>query len=66
MRVKINGECREITASASIAALLAELGYTDAFLAVALNHDCVPRSRYSVQKVTENDEIEILAPMSGG
>ena len=66
MLVKVNGETRELTASTTIAELLGELGYSNAFVAVAVNHACVPRASYGSTEVADHDEIEILAPMAGG
>ena len=45
MRVRINGEPREVS-SASVAALLGELDYEGTHFAVALNYDVIPKSRW--------------------
>ena len=66
MQIKVNGENRELVQQMTVASLLTQLGYTDGFVAIAVNHACVPRSLHGSTLVAENDEIEILAPMSGG
>jgi len=65
MRVMVNGEAREI-ASASVDALLAELEYEGTHLAIALNFDVVPRSRWADTLLKSGDEIEIITPRQGG
>jgi sulfur carrier protein len=65
MRVIVNGEHREITAS-SVDALLSELEYQGTHFAIALNFDVVPRSRWAETPLKHGDEIEIITPRQGG
>jgi sulfur carrier protein len=65
MVVIVNGEPRE-TGVSTIPALLDELGYEDAFLAVAVNQQVVPRRRWSERDLNEGDAIEIVTPRQGG
>ncbi|MGJ5178411.1 sulfur carrier protein ThiS [Bradyrhizobium oligotrophicum] len=65
MRVTVNGEARDISAT-SVAALLSELDYEGTHFAIALNYDVVPKSRWSETELKAGDEIEIITPRQGG
>ena len=65
MRVTINGEAREITAS-RVDALLSELEYEGTHFAIALNYDVLPKSRWAETALQAGDEIEIITPRQGG
>jgi len=65
MFVTVNGERREIKAT-HVAELLNELDYEGTHVAVALNYDVVPRTRWSDTPLNDNDQIEILTPRQGG
>ena len=65
MRVTVNGEQREISAS-HVDALLAELEYEGTHFAIALNFDVLPRSRWAQTPLQPGDEIEIITPRQGG
>lgn len=65
MKFIINGRPREAQA-ATLAALLAELGYAGALVATALNETFVPASGRCAQALHDGDDIEIVAPMQGG
>lgn len=61
----VNGERREV-ASTTLDLLLQELGYSSPRVAVAVNREFVPRGTHAECKLSDGDEIEILAPMQGG
>ena len=61
----VNGERRETTAT-RVDALLGELDYEGAHLAVAVNYDVVPRARWAETALKDGDAIEILTPRQGG
>ena len=65
MRVRVNGEEREI-AAASLQALLAELAYEGTHFAIAVNYDVVPKSEWAARPLSSGDEIEIITPRQGG
>ena len=65
MRVTVNGEQREISAS-HVDALLGELEYEGTHFAIALNYDVLPRSRWAETPLRNGDEIEIITPRQGG
>jgi sulfur carrier protein len=63
--IVVNGEAAE-TAVATVAELVAELGYQEGQVATALNGDFVPRAVRAETKLAPNDRIEIVAPRQGG
>jgi sulfur carrier protein len=65
MRVTINGESREIS-SGSVDALLGELEFEGTHVAIAINYDVVPKSRWAETSLKHGDEIEIITPRQGG
>ncbi len=67
MQIQVNGQTLELTEdSVTIAALLEQLGYTNRFVAVAVNQDCITRQNFATHVLQSRDQIEILAPMAGG
>jgi sulfur carrier protein len=65
MRVTVNGEARDVTAT-RIDALLDELEYEGTHFAIALNFDVLPKSRWAETHLKAGDEIEIITPRQGG
>jgi sulfur carrier protein len=65
MFVTVNGERREVSAT-RIDALLAELDYHGTHVAVAVNYDVVPRTRWAETPLKDDDAVEILTPRQGG
>jgi sulfur carrier protein len=65
MRVRVNGEDREIAAG-SVQALLRELDYEGTHFAIAVNYDVVPKSQWAERRLSSGDEIEIITPRQGG
>lgn len=63
--VLVNGERREIGA-ASLAELVAQLGYAQEAVATALNGDFVPRQARAGSPLRAGDKVEIVAPRQGG
>ena len=65
MRVTVNGEQREISAS-HVDALLNELEYQGTHFAIALNFDVLPKAKWAQTPLKHGDEIEIITPRQGG
>jgi len=66
INVTVNGEPRRVTAGATIAAMLRELGIDPARVAVERNLAIVPRSTLDEVPVTEADTFEIVHFVGGG
>ncbi|RGP37286.1 sulfur carrier protein ThiS [Pseudotabrizicola alkalilacus] len=65
MKIEVNGASHEVQA-ATVAGVLAELGWGEARVATALNGAFVPKAARGTMAVTEGDRLEVLAPMQGG
>ena len=65
MKIEVNGAAHEVQA-ATVAEVLAELGWGEARVATALNGAFVPKAARETMAVTEGDRLEVLAPMQGG
>lgn len=65
MKITVNGEAVE-TASATLAALLSELGKGEAKVATSLNEAFVPKMLRATQALSDGDRVEIVAPRQGG
>ncbi|MDR7124955.1 sulfur carrier protein ThiS [Pseudotabrizicola sp. 4114] len=65
MKIEVNGAVRDVQ-GATVAGVLAELGWGEARVAIALNGAFVPKAARATMAVTEGDRLEVLAPMQGG
>ncbi len=65
MRVTVNGEQRDVSAS-HVGALLSELEYEGTHFAIAVNYDVLPRNAWAHTRLNSGDEIEIITPRQGG
>ena len=66
MRVKINGEDREIDDGLTLTALLESLQIRPGRVVVERNRDIVPRDSYSATLITDGDKLEIVHFVGGG
>jgi sulfur carrier protein len=66
--VIVNGEAKEVESGTTVADLVAEVaGSPEARgVAAALNGAVVPRGRWPVVQLGENDRIEVLTAVQGG
>ena len=66
MRVRLNGELREIPDRITVAGLLAHLGVKAQRVAVEVNETVVTKDRYGEHAVGPGDSVEIVAFVGGG
>ena len=66
MKIKLNGEDREMQGSMTIAELLDALGVPRAGTAVALGDEIVPRDRHELQLIADGDRVEVVRAIGGG
>lgn len=66
LAIFVNGEPREIAAGATVAELVAALGFVGRRIAIARNRDVVPRAAYAAHALQAGDRIEILEAVGGG
>ena len=66
LTVKLNGEPRRVSAGATIAGMLADLGLNAERVAVERNREIVPRSTLGEVEVRDGDAFEIVHFVGGG
>ena len=66
MRVKINGENREVDDGLTLTALLESLQIRPGRVVVERNRDIVPRDSYNATLINDGDTLEIVHFVGGG
>ncbi|MFA5122824.1 sulfur carrier protein ThiS [Zavarzinia sp.] len=66
MNITVNGDAVALAEPATVAALIGNLGFDPAKVAVERNLEIVPRSTYAEVKLAEGDRIEIVHFIGGG
>jgi thiamine biosynthesis protein ThiS len=66
MKLKINGEEKEVTDGLSLAGLLESLQIRPARVVVERNREIVPRDSYGAVLLSEGDALEIVHFVGGG
>jgi sulfur carrier protein len=66
VKVKINGEVREVPDGLTIRALLDTLGLPGERVAVEVNTEVVRRARHTEHHLLDGDEVEIVTFVGGG
>jgi thiamine biosynthesis protein ThiS len=66
MQLTINGEIKQVSDHLSVTTLLQELGLDTRKIAVERNREIVAKSTYTNTKLTDDDQIEIVAFIGGG
>ena len=64
--MKVNGEIFEFREGMTVSNLIAEMGFSEAMVAVKLNLDILPRDSFSSTVLKENDCIEVVRFVGGG
>ena len=64
--MKVNGEIFEFREGMTVSNLIAEMGFSEAIVAVELNLDILPRDSFSSTVIKENDCIEVVRFVGGG
>lgn len=64
--MKVNGEKIEFREGMTVNELVAEMGFSEAMVAVELNLDILPRDSFSSTVLKENDCIEVVRFVGGG
>lgn len=64
--MKVNGEIFEFREGMTVSNLIAEMGFSEAMVAVELNLDILPRDSFSSTILKENDCIEVVRFVGGG
>lgn len=66
MKIKVNGDARDIPDGLTVSALLEHLGMPLNRVAVERNLDILPRANWGETRVAANDNYEIVHFVGGG
>jgi len=66
MDITLNGSAREVPDQTSAAELLLSLGLAGKRLALEVNREIVPRSRFEQHMIRPGDRVEIVHAIGGG
>ena len=66
MNIQLNGEPREIPDDSSAQELVALHELAGKRLAMEVNREIVPRTRYAEHRLQEGDQVEIVNAIGGG
>jgi thiamine biosynthesis protein ThiS len=66
LRIKINGEFREVADRLSIDELITDLKLAGSRLAIELNHAVIRRAEWPNRILQEDDRVEIVHFVGGG
>ena len=66
MEIVLNGQAKKLAGPLSVAALVAELGFTGKRIAVERNGEIVPKSTYAQVMIAAADRLEIVVAVGGG
>lgn len=64
--MKVNGEKFDFREGMTVSDLVAEMGFSEAMVAVELNLDILTRDSFSSTVLKENDCIEVVRFVGGG
>ena len=66
IRIRVNGEERDVPAGTSVLVLLPMLGIETGRVAVEVNREIVPKSEHVAHVLAEGDQLEIVTMVGGG
>ena len=68
MKIRINGEAKEVRLNINIHDLLIalELNPTQAGIAVAVDREVIPKTKWQATELRENSDVEIIRAVQGG
>ena len=68
MKIRINGEVKEVRLNINIHDLLIvlEMNPTQAGIAVAVDREVIPKTKWQATELRENSEVEIIRAVQGG
>lgn len=66
IELSVNGETRRFDDAPDVARLLERLELTGKKVAVEMNGEIVPRSRYAQTPLADGDSLEIVVAVGGG
>ena len=68
MKIRVNGEDKEVRSNLNVHDLLIalELNPTQAGIAVAVDREVIPKTKWQVTELREGSDIEIIRAVQGG
>ena len=66
MEIIVNGETQQLPEGMTVMQLLEKMALTDRRLAVEVNLEIVPRSRFLTHELQTGDRVEIVHAIGGG
>jgi sulfur carrier protein len=66
MEIVVNGAARELARGQTLAQLVTDLALEGQRIAIEVNEEIVPRSRYSEHPLQPGDRVEVVAAIGGG
>lgn len=64
--LSLNNEKVSLAPDTPLSLALEQWGFGESKVAVAINGEFVPRSRYAEQRLLDNDEVDVVKPVGGG
>ena len=66
MQISLNGESKEVPEGCTAQQLIELLGLVDRRLAMEVNREILPRSRFEQHHLQPGDQVEIVHAIGGG
>ena len=66
IQIYINGKKKNIDTDSNLIDILAEYSLKNKLVAIEVNQEVIPKSKYKTKKINKNDKIEILELIGGG
>lgn len=66
MQIIVNGSAREVGENSTVADLIEQLALNGRRLAIEINTELVPRSRFEHYRLSPGDRIEVIHAVGGG
>ena len=66
IQIYINGKIKIINSSFNLIDILKEYALETKLVAIEINREIIPKSKYKNKKINQNDRIEILELIGGG
>ena len=64
--IELNGEVRMISGSDSVQDLIDALSLTNQALAIAVNREVVPRTKWREHRFASGDKVDVVRAIGGG
>ena len=66
IQIYINGKKKNINSNCYLINIIEEYSLKNKLVAIEINQEVIPKSKYKTRKINKNDRIEILELIGGG